>query len=682
MTDERSLVRTTCPRDCYDSCGVEVQVHRGAIVRVGGDPAHPVNRGALCGKCMHAYNGVWVDPDARLTRPLQRRGPKGAGEFEPVSWEEALGGIAEGLRRILATSRPDTILHTHYTGTCSLLAGTFPMRFFHRLGATEVDPDTVCNKAGHVVLALTFGDSAHGFDPRTADTARCIMVWGINPSASAPHVHQYWFKESHARVVVIDPVRTDTAAHADLHLQLRPGSDAALAFALLHVLARDGRIDREFIDRHTLGWGEVEPHIAGATPAWAEEVTGVPRAQIEEAARLYAAGPSLLWLGQGLQRQRLGGNIMRAASLLPIATGNIGITGAGFLYLNGSDLRGINTDYLSAPHLARTEPASVSHMDLAARLEDRDASRALITWNNNIAASSPEQRRLRQALRREDLLHVAIDLFQTDTVDYADYVLPAASFLEFDDLVLPYFHYAVSAQVGAVAPMGEALPNQEIFRRLAAAMGYTEPELFESDAQMLDTLVGQTGVAKDFQSLAAQNYLPWPVRTHRQFADLRFPTPSGRIEVASDRFLTAGLSREPQPTVEPLPSNGTLRVLSPASKWLMNSTFGNEPTVRRRFEVPAAWMHPDDAGRLELNADDRIEIVNETGAVHACVAISDVVPPGVLLIHKSSWPKLAADGVNVNALFGGGKTDTAESSAVHSVTARVRRAAGIPAGDR
>lgn len=681
MTGERATVRTTCPRDCYDSCGIQVQVRRGAIVKVSGDPAHPVNRGALCGKCMHAYNGVWIDPGARLTRPLRRRGAKGEGAFTPVGWEEALGEIAERLREILAVSGPRAILHTHYTGTCSLLAGGFPMRFFHRLGATEVDPDTVCNKAGHVALALTFGDSAHGFDPRTAGAARCIAVWGVNPSASAPHAQQYWFKESGARVLVVDPVRTDTAAHADLHLQIRPGSDAALAYAMLNVMARDGRIDREFIDRHTLGWEEVERHIAGATPAWAEKSTGVAAARIEEAARLYVDGPSLLWMGQGMQRQRLGGNVTRAVSLLPIATGNIGRPGAGFLYLNGSDLRGIQSDYLTAPHLAREAPATVSHMDLAARLEDGGASRALVTWNNNIAASSPEQRRLRQALRREDLLHVAIDLFQTDTVDYADYVLPAASFLEFDDLVLPYFHYAVAAQVGAAAPPGEALPNQEIFRRLAAAMGYTEPELFESDAQMLDALVRQTGAAKDFRTLAARNYVLWPARPHQQFADLLFPTPSGRIEVASDRFPAAGLSREPRPDVEPLPTDGALRVLSPASKWLMNSSFGNEPKVSRRFELPAAWMHPQDTGRLGLEDGDRVEIHNATGAVQARVTASDVVPPGVVLMHKSSWPKLAADGVNVNALFDGTKTDTAESTAVHSVVARVRRAGDAAAAE-
>jgi anaerobic selenocysteine-containing dehydrogenase len=669
-----SIVHTTCPRDCYDSCGVEVQLQDGAISKVTGVATHPVNRGTLCGKCTHAYNGTWIDPKARLTRPLRRVGSKGEGEFEPVSWETALTEIAGRLKVILAESGASTILQTHYTGTCSLLAGSFPLRFFNRLGATEIDPDTVCNKAGHVALTLTYGDSTHGFDPRTAREARCIVIWGMNPSACAPHVNQYWFRESGARLIVIDPVRTDTAAHADLHLQLRPGSDAALAFAILNVLARDGRIDHGFIDRHTIGWKEIESHIAGATPAWAEGVTGLRAADIESAATLYADGPSLLWLGQGLQRQRLGGNIMRAASLLPIATGNIGKPGTGFLYLNGAEQRGIDSSYLTAPQLAREPCGSISHMHLAATLEDPAASRALFTWNNNIAASSPEQRRLRAALEREDLLHVAIDLFQTDTVDFADYVLPASSFLEFSDVVIPYFNYAVSAQTAAIAPIGESLPNQEIFRRLAAAMGYTEPELFEDDAQMLDTLVRQTGVAVDFPTLAARNSIPWPADCHQQFSGLHFPTPSGRIEIASDRFEAAGLSREPRPTLEPLPVDGTLRVLSPASKWLMNSSFGNEPTIGRRFEIPEASMHPADADRLQLAAGDLIEVFNDTGRLQARVRRSDEVPAGVLLLYKSSWPKLSAYRTNVNALFGGIITDTAESSGVHSVTARVRRA--------
>jgi len=312
MPGDKTIIRTTCPRDCYDSCGIAVIKRRGVITKVIGDPDHPVARGALCGKCALAYNGVWRDPAQRLQHPLKRIGPKGEGRFAAVSWDEALGEIADRLQRITAESGPAGIWHTHYTGTCSLIAGSFPARFFNRLGASEIEPDSICNLAGHVALDLVFGSSYTGFDPRSARDAACILVWGANPSASAPHAHKQWLPESPARKIVIDPIRHATAAAADLHLQPFPGSDSALAFALLHVIRREGLLDRDYLDRHALGWAEIETTLDSCTPEWGEAVSGVPARLIEEAARIYGRGPSLMWLGQGLQRQPMGGNVFRA----------------------------------------------------------------------------------------------------------------------------------------------------------------------------------------------------------------------------------------------------------------------------------------------------------------------------------------------------------------------------------
>src|SRR5713226_3100141 len=361
------VVLTTCPRDCYDACGIAVVKRNGSIRHVRGDPDHSGSRGKLCRKCSIGYNGAFLDPQARLTRPLRRIGEKGEARFEPVSWDEALAAIAGRLERIAAGPGPHTILNAHYTGTFSLLAYLFPLRFFNRLGATEVDPDTICNKAGHVALEYVYGSSLVGFDPRTARESACILVWGANPSASAPHAHDHWLPESPARVIVVDPVRTPTAASADLHLQPFPGSDAALAFALLHVIVREGLLDDAFVREHTIGWDALETVVAACTPAWGEEVTGVPAKLIEEAGTIYGRGPSLLWLGQGLQRQRTGGNVVRACALLPAVTGNLGKPGAGFLYLNGTESRGIDEDYLAAAHLGRdAAPDPISHMDLVA----------------------------------------------------------------------------------------------------------------------------------------------------------------------------------------------------------------------------------------------------------------------------------------------------------------------------
>lgn len=539
MTDPVTTVRSTCPRDCYDACGIVVKKRGDRITKVTGDSTHAISRGSLCGKCAVAYNGSWLDPRVRLQQPWRRIGPKGQGMFAPATWEEVLPEIAARLRP-LVDAGGDGLLQTHYTGTCSLIAGSFPLRFFNRVGAVEVDPDSVCNKAGHLALQMTFGDSLTGFDPRTVRDTACILIWGANPSSSAPHIDRHWFREAVATKIVIDPIRHPTAAAADLHLQPFPGTDAALAFAMLHVIQAEGLIDQEFLTACTLGWEDVERHVRQSTPEWAEGVSGVPAALIVEAARRYGRGPSLLWLGQGLQRQRLGGNVMRSCALLPIATGMLGRPGTGFLYLNGFPGRGIDVDYLTGASLGRTGPRSISHMDLAAHLEDRDAARALVSWNNNIAASSPEQGRLRRALCREDLLHVAIDLVQTDTLDYADFVLPAASFLEFDDLVLSYFNYTVSAQVKAIAPMGHALPNQEIFRRLARALGLRDPELFEPDASILRELLKQTGLSLTFEELAGRGTVDYGSEPVMPFADRRFLTPSGRVEIASDRFAQAG----------------------------------------------------------------------------------------------------------------------------------------------
>jgi anaerobic selenocysteine-containing dehydrogenase len=667
---EKTIIKTTCPRDCYDACGIAVVKSADGRLKVLGDPDHPVSRGALCGKCAIVYNGVYLDPKARLTSPLLRTGPKGSGQYRPIGWDEAISLIANRLKKIAGESGPETIWHTHYTGTCSAIAGGFPQRLFNKLGASEVDPDSICNAAGHAALGYLYGTSTNGFDPRTAKDAACILVWGANPSASAPHRHKYWLKETPAKVVVVDPVRHETAAQADLHLQPFPGSDAALAYGLIHVLVAENLFDRAFIAAHTVGWDELAPTIATATPAWTEARTGVPAADIVAAARLYGSGPALLWLGQGLQRQPMGGNIFRAVGMLPAVTGNFAKPGAGLLYLNGGARRGIDGDYLEAPHLRSNERQSVSHMDLVDLLRDGKRARALVTWNINIAASNPRQAELRQALNGEDLFHVAIDLFPTDTVDHADLILPAASFLEFDDLVMSYFDLTVSAQAAATAPVGDALPNQEIFRRLARAMGYEEKELFEPDAAILDNLARQLGQS-DFAALKGAGTVQRWADPVLQFPDLRFATPSGKIELASNAAEAAGFPRIPAAAVDGKPQGKKLRLLSPASRWLMNSSYHNDPKIAEKLGPERITLHPDDAAARGLSQGDRARVRNATAAIDMVVDVAPVVPRGVALAAKSRWPKLTPGGLSVNALNPGTKSDMAESSSVHGIEVEV-----------
>jgi anaerobic selenocysteine-containing dehydrogenase len=675
------IVRTTCPRDCYDSCGIVVVKRDGLVSQVRGDPNHPVSRGKLCEKCSAGYNREWRDPHARLLRPLRRVGPKGAGQFEAVSWDVALTAIADRFRAIAAASGPHTIINAHYTGTISLIAFLFPLRFFHRLGATEVTPDTICNLAGQVALSYVYGTGLIGFDPRTAREAATIVVWGANPSSSAPHTHEHWLAKAPGNVIVIDPVRTPTAAAADLHLQPYPGSDAALAFALLHVLWRDDLIDRPFVAAHTIGWDELESLLKDCTPTWGEVATGVPARLIEEAARRYGRGPSLLWLGQGLQRQARGGNVFRACAMLPAVTGNVGKPGAGFLYLNWDwnlPERFLDDTYLTAPHLAANPIPRISHMDLAACLENPARARGLVCWNMNIAASNPEQTRLRRALSREDLFTVVLDLFPTDTTDFADFVLPAASFLEFDDLVAGYFQLTVSAQVKAMEPLGEALPNQEIFRRLAHAMGYSEPELYEPDLDIIATALRKTGLGLDFPTLAARGTVPVSPEPLVTFADLNFPTPTGRIEIASARAAADGYPRVPLPLADPRPTGGRLRLLSPASPWRCNGSFANVAKMTARDRRATVAVHPADAAERNLLDGEDAIVANESGRLTLRVSVSDTVPRGVALTHKGRWPKHQPEGANVNALNPGHKTDMGESTCVHGVEVTI--VAG-PAGD-
>ncbi len=622
MSELEEIVRTACPRDCYDTCGVTVHKRNGAIESVRGDPAHFVSQGQLCVKCSIGYNNEWLDPRSRLTRPLRRVGRKGEGRFEPVSWDVAIAAIADRLKRIAASAGPQAILNTHYSGTISLIAYLFPTRFFNRLGATEVSPDTICNMAGHVALHYVYGTSVSGFDPRTGAAAACILVWGANPSASGPHVQEHWIENLPGKVVVIDPVRTASAEAADIHLQPFPGSDAALAFSMLHVIQREGLVD--------------------------------------------------LWMGQALQRQPTGGNVMRACSILPAVTGNLGKPGAGFVYLNfDMAQRGIDGEYLTAPHLSKSAPPSISQMDLAACLEDPARAQALMCWNINIAASNPQQERLRKALMREDLMTVVLDLFPTDTTDFADFVLPAASFLEFDDLVASYFHLTLSAQVKAAEPMGEALPNSEIFRRLASAMEFAEPELHESDSEIIATLLKRANLDGDFRAFAARAPVHIPAEPMIQFRDLTFPTPSGRIEIASESAAADGHPRVPQPLADPRPASGRLRLLSPSSAWSLNDSFSNVAKIAAHVGPAAIAMHPADAAGRGLAEGDQALVANETGRLVMRVTLTETLPRGVALSHKGRWPKQEAGQRNVNVLNPGRKADMGESTSVHSVEVTV-----------
>ena len=629
-----------------------------------------------CGKCSAAYNGVWRDEEARLLYPMRRTGAKGEGKFERIGWDEALDEVARRLHTVADTHGAQTILNTHYTGTCSLIAGDFPCRFFEHLGAREVEPDTICNNAGHVAWDYVFGNSLNGLDPRTAKDSKCILVWGANPSASAPHVDKHWLRDTKAQVIVIDPVRHETAAKADLHLQVRPGSDAALAFAMAHVIQRDGLLDDRHIRDHVLGYDEVAARIAECTPDWAQRETGVPAALIERAAAAYGKGPSVLWLGQGLQRQPSGGNIFRACAMLPALTGNIGKPGTGAYFLNGTF--GIAIRRGASPKFKASGesegPVSVSQMDVPDMLQDGEAARAYFVWNCNPVASNPAQAKMRQGLAREDLFTVVVDCFLTDTAAYADIVLPAASFLEFDDLCCSYFHLTVGPQVKCSEPMGEALPNQEIFRRLAKAMGFKASDLFEDDRSMIDEMLRHCGLGLDWPALKDKGWTYVSDEPLVLWSDGKYATPSGKIEIASERAAADGHPLIPLPVVDPPSEANTLRLLSPASKHLMNSSYGNDTHIRESMGPARVTIHPEDAAVRGIADEDTVVLSNDAGEVTFSARVEAAIPPGTLLVHKSRWPRFEASRANVNLLHEPRKSDMGESTSVHGTEVSIRRA--------
>ena len=660
-------IRTNCPRDCYDGCGIIVERRGAGPHRVLGDPNHPVSRGKLCSKCAIAYNGVWQDPNARLSRPLRRTGRKGSAQFEPIPWDEALAEVAQRMHQAIDDHGAASIVHTHYSGTLSLIGFLFPNRLFNYLGCSEVDPDSICNAAGHVAWHLQFGNSVVGFDPRTAKDCKCIVVWGANPSHSAPHAHEHWLGEAPGTVVVVDPIRTETAAAADLHLQPRPGTDAALAFSLLNCMRRAGNLDDAYIAAHTIGFDEIVDAIARATPAWGEARTGVPAAQIERAAALYAPGPSLLWCGQGLQRQTSGGNVMRAVGLLPALTGNVGKPGAGFCYLNMTPIvASIDLDWLGGAGIARGGGETISHMDLATRLADHDAFKVLFSWNTNPAASAPEQQRLRAALMREDLFTVVADVFMTDTAAYADIVLPAASFLEYDDITFSYFHLHMGAQQRVSEPLGEALPNAEIFRRLAQAMALDEPALYESDTALIDTMMAQMAPGFDFDELKTRGYFALGEDAMPLYAAQQFDTPSGKIEIASEQAQELGLPRVPQPWADAPPAANALRLLSPASKWRMNDSYANDAHIAKQAGPPLVHLNPQDAERLGLRDGATARLSNDTGSIELTAHLDTDILPGTAVCYKGRWPRLEQNQSNVNFLHAALKADMGNSTSVHS----------------
>ena len=681
-------VRGACPHDCPDTCALLTTVENGVATRVQGNPDHPHTDGVLCTK-VSRYTERSYHPERILT-PLKRTGPKGSGQFAPVSWNEALAEITQRLGAIAARN-PEAILPYSYAGTMGMVQGeSMDRRFFHRLGASQLDR-TICASAGAEALEQTLGGKV-GMKVEFFAQAKLILIWGSNSIGSNLHFWRYaqQAKRNGARLVCIDPRKTETADKCHEHIALRPGTDAALALALMHELIKNNWLDHDYITRHTLGWEQLRERALQWPPERAAEVCGVPAEQIRQLARDYGTTqPAAIRLNYGMQRVRGGGNAVRAVACLPALTGAWRHRAGGML-LSSSGQFPAQRAALQRPDLmpART-PRTLNMVQIGDDLM-REASpafgprvEALVVYNSNPVAVAPDSGKVVQGFAREDLFTVVLEHFQTDTADYADFILPATTQLEHWDVHLAYGHTDVLLNRPAIAPLGQARSNAQIFRDLAARMGFTEPCFADSDEALCRQAFGD---AVDFALLETQGFATLAL-PDAPFAEGGFATPSGKCEFFSARLAAQGLDGLPDhlPNHELQGSSAhyPLAMISPPARNFLNSTFVNVQSLRDIEGRPVLEIHPDDALARGIGDGAVVRVFNDRGSYRCHAAVSLRARPGVVNGLGIWWRKLGLDGTNVNQLTSQALTDMGRAPTFYDCLVQVQacaphEAAGTP----
>ncbi|OEJ24410.1 molybdopterin oxidoreductase [Streptomyces agglomeratus] len=659
MTESKT-VPGACPLDCPDGCSWLLTIENGAAVDMRGNPDHPYTQGALCVKVNQFLEHTRA-PD-RLLYPLRRVGAKGEGKFERITWDEALTEMAQRLTGIVDRYGGEAIWPYQGTGTLGFLQGLqgrAGSRLWNVLGASEHDM-TICSIAGLAGLEYTLGTS-RGLDPEGLRDSRLILLWGTNTLSSGHHLWKpiQQARRAGAQVVAIDPVRTRTAQQADEHVAPLPGTDAALALGLLHVVVTMGAEDRAYLERHTVGWEQFRERVMEFTPARVARLTGLDEAVIVSLGeRLATTRPTAIRVAQGIQRHAGGGTAVRTLACIPGVTGDWALPGGGLHYTTDGYFGG-NREALYRDDLRPGPVRSLSMTRLAeGLLEAADPPvKALVVYGANPVASSPDQNRIRRGLEREDLFTVVMDHFQTDTADYADLVLPATMQPEHMDLHDGYGHLYLTWNEPAVPPPGECLSTTETFRRLARHMGLTEPSLYDSDEELARQLLDSEHPSLEGITLEHLRKNGWARLAYpASFAPYKdgFPTPSGKLEFLSERAAAEGL--DPLAGFTParevsdpeLAGRYPLVLLSGASHFFLNTVFGNKPKLRRRAGDPYVVLHPLDAAARGITAGDPVRVFNARGSFTAAARVDDTVRPGVASSPKGHWPKLH-DGFGVNA---------------------------------
>jgi len=653
-SSEVTLIKGACPHDCPDTCALDVHVRNGVALKVTGSNAHAPTAGVLCTKVAR-YTERTYHPN-RLLHPLRRVGRKGEGRFERISWDEAVQSIANRLAPIAADD-PEQILPYSYAGTMGLVQGeSMAQRFFHRLGASLLDR-TICASAGTAGHKITLG-SRIGMDMELADEAKLIVFWGSNAITSSVH---FWARAQQAKrrgatLVAIDPYRSLTAEKCHIHVALLPGTDAALALGLMHVLIRDDLIDHDYVGRHTLGFEELRGRAAAYPPERVAAICGITAGEIESLARLYGTTrPSLIRANYGLQRARGGGMGMRNITCLPALVGAFRDAAGGVLLSTGGNFA-VDEAALSRPDLlGERRPRTINMSTIGhALLDERAPIRAVIVYNSNPVAVAPDSTRVARGFAREDLFTVVLEHFQTDTADYADIVLPATTQLEHLDVIKPYGHYYMVANNPAIQPLGEAKPNTEIFRLLSRAMGFSEACFGDSDE-----VIAQAAVARDWD-FAGVREDGWkrigPPKGTARFANGGFDTPSGKVEFLSASALSLGLDSLPdyiaphEDTRSELARRYPLAMISPPARNFLNSSFVNVESLRASEGEPWLDLHPEDAMPRGIADGNYVRVFNERGSLELRARVTDRARRGVVVALSVWWKKLARDGKNANEL--------------------------------
>ncbi|HSC62912.1 MAG TPA: molybdopterin oxidoreductase family protein [Caldimonas sp.] len=691
-----TVVRAACPHDCPDTCAMLVTVEDGRAVRVHGNPDHPPTHGALCTK-VSRYVERTYHPD-RVLRPLKRVGAKGSGSFVPVSWNEALDDIAARLKAIAGAdgANAEAIVPYSYCGTMGLVQGeSMAARFFHRLGASLLDR-TICSSAGGEALAATYGAKV-GMHVEHYAESRLIVIWGSNSITSNLH---FWTlalqaKRAGAKLVCIDPRRTDTAEKCHEHVALLPGSDGALALGVMHELIANDWLDHDYIDRHVDGWPALRDRALQWPPERAADVCGIAVEQVRSLARDYGTiRPAAIRLNYGMQRVRGGGNATRLIGLLPCLVG-AWRERAGGLLLSASgwfapvrDDAALQRRDLLAGRRPRTINMTTIGDDLLRHGGELRADgtpfgpkiEALVVYNSNPVAVAPDSTRVARGFAREDLFTVVLEHFMTDTADLADYVLPATTQLEHLDVHASYGHTYAMINEPAIAPVGEAKPNTQIFRELAARMGFDDP-CFRDDDETLARIAFRPAAAGgvDFTTLRAQGWAKLKI-AQAPFAEGGFPTASGkaRVDVPGLGVPDHVANHESTISTPELARRFPLAMISPPARNFLNSSFVNVTSLRAIEGEPVLEISASDAASRGIVDGQRVRIFNDRGSIVCKAVVGDRARPGVVNGLGVWWRKLAADGKNANELTHQGLTDIGRAPSFYDCLVEVE-AAAVPA---